>query len=88
MKIAEDKKVLRIMKKGRERTKKESERIMNEYTETLILNAFAREEKDKERIEELEKTISDLCKTIRSIPYGWCGIEQVEKAEKVLKNEN
>jgi len=87
MKIAEDKKVLRIMKKGRERTKKESERIMNEYTETLILNAFAREEKDKERIEELESALRDLCKEFRFIPYGWRNLEKVEKYEKLLNKD-
>ena len=82
MRKTTDPEVISIMKKARE-----TQKIMNEYTENMILSAFAREEKDKERIKELEDTVRDLCKTIRMSPYGWCGIERVEEAEKILNKE-
>jgi len=55
--------------------------------ETIFKDMVNQLYKDDARIKELEDTIRDLCKTIRMSPYGWCGIERVEAAEKILNKE-
>ena len=85
MRKTTDPEVISIMKKARE-----TQKIMNEYTENMILSAFAREEKDKERIKELEDTIRDLLQMLYKVPpveLSWSDVETINEIKKKILNK-
>jgi len=80
MRKTTDPEVISIMKKARE-----TQKIMNEYTENMILSAFAREEKDKERIAELETAIQVLLEIMYKVAPGEFKLSDAEKIYKIKK---